>query len=159
MQSKDTQAEARRHLDNRLSKTAIFNTFQRPPRGWVRAVREALGMTTVQLARRLGVSQPAVVLLEQSEALGHIKLETLQRAAAALDCRLVYTLVPDQPLEHRVQSRRRELAERHLASVEHSMALENQSVENQSAEDQKTREQLLRVLSEQIDPKTLWSEQ
>lgn len=157
MRHRDAQTAARQHLDSRLSKTQALN-LQRPPQGWVKAIREALGMTTSQLARRLGVSQPAVVLLEQSEALGHVKLETLQRAAAALECRLVYALVPNQPLEHRVEARRREIAARQLAAVEHSMALENQAVESRTIEDRETREQLLRALMEQVDLKTLWSE-
>ena len=152
MRPRDTQTAARQHLDSRLSSAAL-RSLQRPPRGWIKAVRDALGMTTAQLAARLGVSQPAVVLLEQSEAEGHIKLDTLQRAAAALDCRLVYALVPNQPLEHRVQARQREIAERQITAVEHSMTLENQSVEDGAA-----RERLLRTLTEQVDPKTLWSE-
>ena len=98
-------------------------------------------MTTGQLARRLGVSQLTVVLLEQSEALGHIRLDTLQRAATALDYRVVCALVPNKPLEQQ------------LAAVELSMALENQSVE-----DRETRERLLQTLSEQIDPKNIWRE-
>ncbi len=157
MRHKDAQT-ARRHLDSRLSSTAVLS-LQRPPQGWIKAVREALGMTTAQLARRLGVSQPAVVLLEQSEALGHMKLETLARAAAALDCRLVYALVPNEPLEQRVQSRRREIAEQQLEAVEHSMALENQSVEGQSAADWETRERLLSALAEQVSSRALWGEE
>jgi len=152
MTNRNPQTAARRHLDSRLGDATLLQTLQRPPRGWVKAIREALGMTTGQLAARLGVSQPAVVLLEQSEALGHIRLDTLERAAAALECRVVYALVPNEPLEQQVQSRRRELAEQQLAAVEHSMTLENQSVENQE-----TRERLLQALSEQIDPKSIWS--
>lgn len=110
-------------------------------------------MTTAQLARRMGLTQPAVVLLEQSEALGRVRLDTLRRAAAALDCRLVYALVPNQPLEEVVQSRRRELAERRLASVEQTMRLENQSVDSIEA-----RERHLREVSERIVAKSLWDE-
>ena len=149
----DSTSVARRHLDARVSSSALISTLQRPPRGWIRAIREALGMTTTQLAKRLGVSQPAVVSLERSEALGHVRLDTLQRAAAALDCTLVYTLVPNQPLESLVQSRRREIAEKQLAAVEQSMALENQSVT-----DRGTQEHLLDELASRIDAQTLWNE-
>lgn len=110
-------------------------------------------MTTAQLARRMGVTQPAVVILERSETLGRVKLDTLQRAADALDCRLVYALVPNQPLETLVQSRRRELAGRQLAAVEQSMRLENQAVE-----DGATRERHLHAVSDRIDSRTLWDE-
>jgi len=119
----------------------------------VKAIREALGMTTVQLAQRMGIAQSSIVLLEQSEALGRIKLDTLQRAASALDCRLVYALVPNQPLESLVESRRRELAEKQLAAVEQSMSLENQAVEDKEA-----RERHLRAMSGRVVLRTLWDD-
>ncbi|HZZ37352.1 MAG TPA: helix-turn-helix domain-containing protein, partial [Caulobacteraceae bacterium] len=53
----------------------------RPPKGWLRAVRDALGMTTKQLARRLGVSQPRVVALEKGEVDESVTLTSLRRAA------------------------------------------------------------------------------
>lgn len=153
MQNEDRNAVARRHLDARLNPTVPVASFQRPPKGWVKAIREALGMTTKQLAGRMGIAQSSVVTLEQSEALGRIQLDTLQRAALALDCRLVYALVPNQPLEALVQSRKRQRAERQLAAVEQSMSLENQSVTDKEA-----RERHLRAASERIDAKTLWDE-
>ncbi len=153
MQAEERNGIARQHLDARLNETTLLEELQRPPRGWVKAIREALGMTTAQLARRMGVAQPSVTLLEQSEALGRIRLDTLTRAAAALDCRLVYALVPNQPLEALVQSRRRELAERQLALVEQSMRLENQSVEDREA-----RDRHLRAVAERIAARDLWDE-
>jgi predicted DNA-binding mobile mystery protein A len=85
-------------------------------------------MSTAQLARRLSVKQPSVVALEHSEAKGTIELATLRRAAQALDCTLVYALVPNQPLETMVRDRARAFARRRLEPVEHSMLLENQKV-------------------------------
>jgi predicted DNA-binding mobile mystery protein A len=74
-----------------------------PVRGLIKAIREALGMTTAQLAKRLDVKQPSVVAIEQSEAKGTIELATLRRVAEALDCTLVYALVPNKPLEAAVR--------------------------------------------------------
>jgi predicted DNA-binding mobile mystery protein A len=85
-------------------------------------------MTTTQLAKRLGVSQPSVTALEQSEAKGTIELATLRRVAAALDCTVVYALVPNQPLESTIRERARLFAKKRLAPVEHTMLLEDQSV-------------------------------
>ena len=56
--------------------------------------RTALGMSTTQLAHRLGVAQSTVVRLEQSEERGTISLESLQRVAGALGCSLTYDLKP-----------------------------------------------------------------
>jgi len=142
---------ARRHLDARLNDKSSIGGLVRPPRGWIKAIREALGMTTAQLARRMEVSQPRVVILERSEASGRIKLETLQRVAAALNCRLVYALVPNEPLETMVHDRARQIAIRHLGAVEHTMRLENQSVESLE-----TRERQLDAMASQIDFRTLW---
>ena len=56
-------------------------------------------MTTRELAARMHVSQPAVTQLERSEITGRAQLGSLRKAAAALDCDLVYALVPRTPLE------------------------------------------------------------
>jgi predicted DNA-binding mobile mystery protein A len=84
------QALARQNLDHRLSPLRKTGDLTRPPRGWIKAIREALGMTTAQLAERLGVSQPRVAQLEKSEAEDSITLRTLRRAAESLGCTLVY---------------------------------------------------------------------
>ena len=59
-------------LDKRFAKLKpLTNEAARPSRGWIRAIREALGMTTGQLAKRLGVHQPRVIELERGEATGN----------------------------------------------------------------------------------------
>src|SRR5438270_620183 len=111
--------DAIRHLDKRFAALRPLAKDPRPPKGWLRAIRDALGMTTAQLARRLGVSQPRIVELEQSEVSGRVTLHTLQRAAEALGCRLVYVLVPERPLADVVRERAELLAERGVTAVQH----------------------------------------
>jgi predicted DNA-binding mobile mystery protein A len=120
--------DAIRHLDKRFAALRPLTESARPPKGWLRAVRDALGMTTAQYARRLGVSQPRIIELEQSEASGGVTLNTLQRAAEALGCRLVYVLAPEKPLADTVRERAETVATRQLADIEHTMRLENQAV-------------------------------
>ncbi len=149
----------RRALDDRFVVASgteardLGTRLARPGKGWVRAVRDALGMTTAQLARRVGVSQPVITGIEASEAAGTVKLETLARVAAGLNCRLVYALVPIEPLDISVEERRLMLAERRLREVEHSMRLEDQAVCNPAA-----RKALLQELAAEIDTRTLWDE-
>jgi predicted DNA-binding mobile mystery protein A len=69
------------------------------PGGWVKTVREALGMSSYQLAGRIGLSPTRVRQLEAEEVAGSIRLATLRRIAEAMHCRLVYGLVPTEPLE------------------------------------------------------------
>jgi len=106
----------------------------RPAGGWLRAVRQALGMTTRQLARSVGVTQAAVADAERSEAKGDITLTTLQRYAAALDCEVVYALVPKRPLQEVVYERADRIAQDQVARVSHSMALEDQSTSSEHSE-------------------------
>ena len=73
-------------------------------------------MTTRQLAVRMGLSQSAVSQLERSEIADGIRLESLRRAAEALECNLVYALVPRTTLERTMQDRARLLARRDLGA-------------------------------------------
>ncbi|QCI63947.1 mobile mystery protein A [Phreatobacter stygius] len=122
----DLRHKARNRLDERLLPLKPTDRFKAPPKGWIRAVRDALGMTGVQFAKRLGVSPQSVDALEKSEATGSIKLESLRRAAEALDCTLVYALVPNNSLEGTVRDRARRIALRDLGRVAHTMKLEAQ---------------------------------
>ena len=150
------RASARKQIDKRLNALRNADGLSTPPRGWIKAIREALGMTSTQLGRRLGVRQPTVLGYEKAEASKSITLESLERAASALDCRLVYVLVPRQSLESLVEERAREVAGKRMQSVSHSMALEGQRVE---ARDE--REQLDQLASELIDQpgSALWDDE
>jgi predicted DNA-binding mobile mystery protein A len=113
-------------------------------------------MTTAQLAKRLRVAQPRVIELEHGEADGNITLKSLRRAAEALGCRLVYTLVPERPLADTLHERASLIAERQLASVEQTMRLEAQEVDDKTQRKeahQRLVEELLRR------PARLWDEQ
>ncbi|NHA14130.1 mobile mystery protein A [Thioalkalivibrio sp. XN279] len=147
---------ARRQLDKRLIAIKNPEDLARPPRGWVKAIREALGMTASQLGARLGVSQVRALALEKGEVSGSITLASLERAAHALDCRLVYALVPRKPLEELVEERAANLAGRQLQATRHTMALESQSVD--AAEESA---QFKRLKQELIDKagSALWEEQ
>lgn len=127
---------ARKQLDKRLGTLRDTQALVRPRRGWVKAIREALGMTTAQLGKRLGVSQPRIVVLEQAEASGAITLESLTRAANALDCQFVYALVPRTSLEEMIEGRAVALANKRFERTSHTMALEAQSVDNEDERQQ-----------------------
>ena len=143
-------AQSRLHLDERFKQLGRITWYNAPVRGWIKAIREALGMTTAQLAKRLGVKQPSVVAIEQSEVKGAIELATLRRVAEALDCTLVYALVPNKPLEAAVRDRARLFAIRRRGPVEHSMLLEDQKVKGKDLE-----ERLDEILRE-TNPRLFW---
>lgn len=144
--------EARRSIDERLSGLKPEGRFTPPPRGWIRAIRNALGMTGLQLARRLDVRPQTVDALERSEAAGSIQLATLRRAAEALDCTLVYALVPNSSLEEAVSARARRIALRDLERVAHTMTLEAQETGDTD------REERLRRHIAALGDRRLWDE-
>jgi predicted DNA-binding mobile mystery protein A len=148
--------DAIRHLDKRFSNLRPLAKGARPPKGWLRAIRDALGMTTAQFARRLGVSQPRIIELEQSEVSGGVTLNTLQRAAEALGCRLVYVLIPEKPLTETVSERAELIAERQLKAVEQTMRLEDQSVKDTTAAKDLRRQFVDELLRR---PARLWDEE
>lgn len=149
------RATARRQIDKRLSTLRNSDALVRPPRGWVKAIREALGMTAAQLGERIGVSKQRALALEKAESSGSITLESLERAAKALDCRLVYALVPRKPLETMVEERAFRRAKEQLRATRHTMALEAQGIDK--TEEELQLERLARALTERASS-ALWDE-
>ena len=142
---------ARAALDKRLTTLRQLDQISAPPKGWVRAIRDAIGMSGVQLADRMGVSQQAINALEQSEASETIRLETLRKAAAALDCQLIYALVPNKPLENIVAERARAKAREAIGGISHSMAMEDQKVSGDELE-----ERIAIFIAETLRDRDLW---
>ena len=145
---------ARKHLDQRLAAMRGADMSARPRSGWIRALRDALGITSTELGRRMGVVQSVVTRFEQGELDDSITLRSLRSVGEALNCELVYALVPRKPLDQLLYEQARNVAERQLARTSHSMALENQSLTDtdQAAE----RDRLIDLLLQ--DPRKLWRE-
>ena len=102
--------------------------LQRPPKGWIRTIRQALGVSSGEMARKLGTSRQLPLQLEKGEGEGRITLKSLRAAANALDCDLVYAFVPrGETFEELSERRARSEAESLVLAVQHSMALEDQA--------------------------------
>lgn len=129
MRMPDRASQARRELDRKFAAANLSPISARPRAGWIRAVRVALGMSQRALADRLGVSGPAVAKLEKAEVEGGITVAKLSEVAAALDCTLVYALVPNRTLNEIVQDRARHVAAESLGYVGATMDLEGQALD------------------------------
>ena len=116
-------------MDAQLEAWRATQGSARPSSGWVRAIRESLGMSAAALARRLGMTSVGVRKLENSEATDTITLASLRKLAQALECELHYALVPRTSLEQQVQDRAETVARQRLRPLAHSMALEDQAVQ------------------------------
>lgn len=126
--SPDQAHLARKNLDRRLAPLRAEPLIA-PPSGWIKAIREALGMTAEQLARRMGVVQSRVSTLEKAERTGTPSLKTLRQAAEAMDCVLVYAIVPRTSLDEILRDQATKKADVELARHHHTMRLENQAMD------------------------------
>jgi predicted DNA-binding mobile mystery protein A len=142
-------------LDASLSRLACMRDVQRPAKGWLRAIREALGMSGRQFARRLGVSAPWITALEKKELTGSVTINTMRQAAESLDCVFVYAVIPRESLADIIRRRAEGLAEKRLARVSHSMLLEAQQLSD--TEQQKALKAEVDALIRDM-PKELWDE-
>lgn len=149
----DIRNRARKRLDMKFELIRPVDRFAHPPKGWIRAIRDALGMSLRQLGDRLGMAPQSVKSIEESEASGTIQLKTLKRVAEALDCVVVYALVPKTSLTAMVDLRAREIALRALGRVSHSMALEDQQV------DRDLEARVQRYIAGAITDRNLWDSQ
>ena len=109
-----------------------FSVF--PQEGWLRTVRTALGMTGTQLATRLGVTKARISKAEQDEPAGSVTLRTMQTMAAAMDCKFVYAVVPNQNVEEVIKQRAVGKARIQVKAASTHMALEAQALSKEQLE-------------------------
>lgn len=123
------RARNRRILDNRLLKFPKKEEFTVPKQGWIKSIREALGMSAADLGDRLGIARQSVLTLEESESEGRAGMDSLKRAAEAMDCSFVYAFIPNTSLENILHRQIEKVVAEKVKKVSHSMKLENQSTE------------------------------
>ena len=123
-------------VDHNLAqaKALFFNVSQYD--GWIKTVREALGMSTRQLAKRLNASQSVVTSAERNELAHTITLAQLDKLADALGCKVIYSLIPETSLEAMVNERAEAIAKSQVSMVQHTMRLEDQSTSDYFSEQQ-----------------------
>lgn len=143
----------REQLDISLQRLAPLHSVNPPQKGWVRAIRNALGMTARQLAIRLGVAQQAVARIEKDELSGSVTIKTMRRVAEGLDCVFVCGFVPRISLEATLRKQAQKLAATRLAQASQTMTMEDQALSKRENE---------KVMSEMVDeiigkpPSNLW---
>lgn len=122
----DTQKLRLEQIDNQIATFRELAGKQPPKGGWLKAIRQALGLTLRQQASLRGISFPVLYKAEQAEAEDRITLANLRRLAATLDCQLVYALVPNKPLVEVIDRRAETVARQQVLSTAHTMDLEDQ---------------------------------
>ena len=122
-----------RALDKKTSSLSDAKNVIPKGSSWINAVREAIGMTAVQLAKRLGVTQPRVAKMEANEE--NLKLSTMKKVANAMNCDFVYYFKPKSTFQNIVQTQAQKKAEEIILGVNLNMALENQDIDSKEAID------------------------
>ena len=127
-----------------------------PKEGWIRTTRKALGMSGVQLARRMGKSKAQVSHIEGREATGNLTLKTLEQAAEALGCRFVYAIVPEGNAADLIGRRARDKAAQIIAKTNEHMAMEAQALspEQLHFEAARLQQEFMRDM-----PASLWNDE
>jgi predicted DNA-binding mobile mystery protein A len=137
-------ALARRQLERRLAPLRNM-TLVAPPKGWIKAIRDSLGMTARQLASRMRLAPSRIPVIEEAETTGSTTLRTLRHAAAAMNCAFVYVFVPIEPLDDILRERAMQKARKDVSRLDHTMRLENQALlkPDLDAERQRTIDRIL----------------
>jgi len=118
-----------RQLDDVL---VTANIPSRPRIGWIASIRQALGMSKTQLAKRINVARQSLDDLESNELKETITLASMRNVADALGCDLKYVLVPRKPLEKLITEQALKRASKKLGRVNQSQALEASAIETES---------------------------
>ena len=146
---------AREQLDATLRHFEPLKSIAPPNKGWIRAIRDVIGMTGEQLANRLNTNKQRVSRIEHDEKLGKVKIETLRNVADALDCEFAYAFVPRNNLEQTVREQAEVIAKKRMTRSNQMMRLEKQEL----SQDEKNKA-LQNLIDEIIEtmPKSLWDE-
>ena len=120
-----------RALDKKTSDLKSAKNIVLQSSGWIKTVREAIGMTVSQLAARLGVTQPRITKMESNE--DNLKLSTMKKAAEAMNCEFVYYFKPRTTFQNLVDEQAQKKAVEVLKTVNVNMALENQEIAEDEA--------------------------
>lgn len=113
-----------------------------PPSGWIKAIRGSLGITIRQLAKRVQVSHGSIDQIEKREPKKKVTLESLEQIANAMDCKVVYAIVPINPketLDDIIKRQATDAAKTIVAQVSHTMRLEGQGIGDKQVKDEITR--------------------
>jgi predicted DNA-binding mobile mystery protein A len=152
--NRNQAALARKQLERRVAPLRDFQLVA-PPRGWMKAIREALGMSTRQLAARMKAAPSRIPAIEKAEVSGATTLKTLRDAAAAMNCAFVYAFVPVKPLDVILHDRAAQKAGQNIARLNHTMRLENQPLLKSDLDDEQRR-MIDRILAG--SPRSLWED-
>jgi len=148
-----TKHVALQQLINRVKSARNAHTPKPPKDGWIRTIRQTLGMSGAQFAQRMGYTRNKVSILERKEASGDISINQLKELANSLDADFVYCVVPRKDPEQLIEDQAKKKATEMILKTHQNMYLESQHISNEAQEEQ------IRFLADEIKRaggKALW---
>jgi predicted DNA-binding mobile mystery protein A len=143
----------REQLDKKLVFLKDFASAGMPQQGWIKTIREALGLSARQLGKKVGLDQSRISRLENAEKGGNLKLASLQKIARSLNMKFVYGFIPEDSLEQMVKNQAKKIVLKRMKRLNNTMRLEKQGLSNE--EQKRVLEDMIeKILIEQ--PKDFW---
>ncbi len=115
-------------IDRKIKPLRLALASAKVQPGWIRYMRNALGMKLKDLAKLTGLSVPTVAQSERREAQGKVTLETLNKIARAMECDFIYAFVPKTKIKTFLEKKATEKAQKILQIADTHMTLEDQKV-------------------------------
>ena len=125
-----------------------------PPIGWIKAIRNGIGMSMEQLGKKLSITKQGVMDIEKREMEGAITIKAMQEIAKAMDTKFVYGFVPNAgSLEQMIETRALEIAKTIVLRTSTTMKLEDQ-VNSKERIEKAIKERAKEIINK--TPKILW---
>jgi predicted DNA-binding mobile mystery protein A len=125
-----------------------------PPIGWIKAIRNGIGMSMEQLGKKLSITKQGVMDIEKREKEGAITIKSMQEIAKAIDMQFVYGFVPDDgSLDQMIEMRALEMATKIVQRTSNTMKLEDQENSKERIE-KAIKERAAEIINK--TPKILW---
>ena len=125
-----------------------------PPIGWIKAIRNGIGMSMEQLGKKLSITKQGVMDMEKREKEGAITIKSMQEIAKAIDMQFVYGFVPnDGSLNQMIETRALEMATKIVERTATTMKLEDQ-VNSKERIENAIKERATEIINK--TPKILW---
>jgi len=125
-----------------------------PPIGWIKAIRNGIGMSMEQLGKKLSITKQGVMDFEKREKEGAITIKSMQEIAKAMDMKLVYGFIPNGgSLEQMIETRALEMATKIVERTSNTMKLEDQANSKERIE-KAIKERASEIINN--TPKILW---
>jgi predicted DNA-binding mobile mystery protein A len=125
-----------------------------PPIGWIKAIRNGIGMSMEQLGKKLSITKQGVMDIEKREKEGAITIKSMQEIAKAIDMQFIYGFVPDAgSLDQMIEMRALEMATKIVQRTSNTMKLEDQENSKERIE-KAIKERAAEIINK--TPKILW---